>query len=113
MKTQLTKEESQRLLTLGIPKEKASIWNKDKTIFKLNDFLNGEILPLFIEFPNDKYVLSMTGTPVGKYEVYYSGLYYSEFCEEELIDALYQLTCWYYGEYLKQKENGISSTTLF
>lgn len=125
MKTELTKEESQHLLDLGVPKEKASgtfkVFDDDDTlfytqpIFKLEDFLNGEILPKEIEVdksPYDEicyYVLMMH--PLGKqWEVsYYDDdnvdyLFGGIRTHEEPINALYQLTCWYYGEYLKSEE---------
>lgn len=99
MKTRLTTEESQHLWYLGVPKEKASFWNKDILIFTLTDFLKilpkeiNEIEPLIIEWS----VLTK------KWFTYYDS------CEqggnaEELIDALYQLTCWYYGEFLKNEK---------
>lgn len=104
MKTELTFIQSQHLLDLGIPKEKASIHTKDIIIFKLEDFLNGEILPKEIE--KGGYVLTMYGNVVGyAFGVEYEGLIWNVyFKSKELIDALYQLTCWYYGEYLKSKK---------
>lgn len=114
MKTQLTREESQHLIDLGVSKEKASlsvlfeedgpfdIWNEDilaRPIFTIFDFLNGEILPKEIEgglplcfsMDNKKCMCS------------YLIMDESHQKTKELIDGLYQLACWYYGEYLKNK----------
>ena len=138
MKTRLTKEQSQHLIDLGVPKELASetvkVFDEDDTlsytcpIFKLEDFLNGEILPKEIEKHNKKWRLFMSFIPaiddvseewiVGYkgYPLTHKGLSNEEYQEildsefkfelaKELIDALYQLACWYYGEYLKSKSN--------
>lgn len=105
MKIELTREESQHLLDLGVPKEKASIWNKDKIIFKLDDFLNGEILPK--EITHDGYIYKLTMTCGNRCEVRYETehIYHlGTYIKEELIDSLYELTCWYYGEYLKSEK---------
>lgn len=108
MKTTLTTEQSQHLIDLGVPKEKAGI-SEDMygpALFKLENFLNGEILPQWIEFANDKYGLSIKYNPIGrfKYEVCYDDLFYSFiFCYDELIDSLYELACWYYSEFLKSE----------
>lgn len=121
MKTELTKEQSQHLIDLGVSKEKASgkyitpqgkpivssvgVLNETAEIypiFKLEDFLNGKILPKEIEY--DGYTYKLTITCGTKYDVryatemiYHLGVYNGE----ELIDALYHFTCWYYGEFLK------------
>lgn len=118
MKTTLTTEQSRHLIGLGAPKEKASggelysdpsSWIK-RTIptFRLEDFLNGEILPKDLDEDDIKYHLRMEDYYgdwiVGHYNL---GIpYYVDkvFTAEELIDALYQLACWYYGEYLKSEE---------
>lgn len=136
MKTQLTKEQSQHLIDLGVPKEKASgiiqecvvdeyypsylDRPKRKTaqvsrIFKLKDFLNGEILPKIIDFGrghcpltikyidiNDNIHAVVHYAPAYDFPTYLSPS--PRYFKEELIDALYQLACWYYGEYLKSKE---------
>lgn len=113
MKTELTKEQSQHLIDLGVPKEKASDieeysdpvsqWtHRGAPIFKLEDFLNGEILPKEID---DRNRIIESG-PRGHF-AYYIGIYGAigwKPAEEELIDALYELACWYYGEYLKSKK---------
>lgn len=141
MKTKLTKEESQYLISLGVPKEKASgidtdnfenmfllaveaktTGNGDKSIrslstpiFKLEDFLNDEILPkdvLFDENDEDSVMeFGIIHNPILKeWNVYYSCLndkYRGVNIvkrTKKLIDSLYQLTCWYYGEYLKKEK---------
>lgn len=132
MKIELTKEQSQHLISLGVPKEKASgintdnfdniillaaeaiaNGNGDKTIrslsspiFKLEDFLNGEILPKEIETKNGDVWLDIQMMNDGVCVSYeYTGhggcIGYGE--GDELIDALYSLACWYYGEYLKRE----------
>ena len=112
MKKQLTTEQSQHLFELGAPKEKASGYyvasvgglNKIAEIypvFKLDDFLNGEILPK--EIGKGGYYLTMYGNVVGyAFDVEYEGLIWNvSFGNAELIDALYELACWYYGEFKK------------
>lgn len=110
MKTRLTREESQHLIDLGVPKEKASDIECDQweecciPIFELEDFLNGEILPKEVE---DKtwgfiYRLGIKWSNEVDWLVRYNGAIY--FRSVELIDSLYQLACWYYGEYLKSEE---------
>lgn len=119
MKTRLTIEESRHLFELGVPKEKASLKFPIESfftrivygdinkipIFSIQDFLNGEILPREI-FDEANYPFRMEswfveGTPV--WDVQYVGIKESFIQGEELIDALYQLTCWYYSKYLKIK----------
>lgn len=102
MKTQLTKEQSQRLIELGVPKEKASlqvlfeedgpfdIWNEDilsRPIFTLTDLL--EILPREIE---DCPIEIIWEQKESKWNCIYAGLISQ--MSEELIDALYRLTVW-------------------
>lgn len=103
MKTQLTKEESQLLFALGVPKEKA-------TECELEDFLNGEILPKEIVYYED-YDSEFTmqwNCSTQKWDVGYTynmGFWKeTRYSSEELIDSLYQLACWYYGEYLKSEK---------
>ena len=116
MKTELTREQSQHLIDLGVPKEKASEYESEGSgfwattnyypIFKLEDFLNGEILPK--EIPSG-YIYKLTITcDDNKYKVGYKsettrhlGISINEVWAEELIDALYRLTCWYYEDFLK------------
>ena len=117
MKTRLTTVESQHLIDLGVPKEKASgeiiesihqqEYNEPRPkIFKLEDFLNGEILPIEIETykicPFSMESWFVEGTSL--WDVQYVGMQESFIQDKELINALYQLTCWYYGEYLKSEE---------
>lgn len=128
MKTQLTKEQSQHLIDLGVPREKASgididnfdnmvllaaeamaNSNRDKTIrslsspiFKLDDLL--EILPKEIkgEEVNNEYkeaLLSIDYMDKG-WNCAYNGLVYKGGISynKELIDALYELTVWCLGK---------------
>lgn len=122
MKIRLTKEESQHLIDLGVPKEKASMTSNQiergevyyndyyQEIFTLTDLL--EILPKELSDANTnepKPTLQMAYIGVEN-DGYWYGIY--ENCDKvivgteskELIDALYQLTCWYYGEYLKREK---------
>lgn len=136
MKTKLTREQSRHLIELGVPKEKASgidtdsfesmfllaieakangnggkpIRNLSSPIFKIEDFLNGEILPKEImldkehgldfgwDFYENKWVARYSDEDLDC--VFEKALY----SETELIDAFYQLTCWYYGEHLKNEK---------
>ena len=73
-------------------------------IFALDDFLNGEILPKEIEY--DGYTYKLTMTCGNKCEVgYVTEKIYNlgTYINKELIDALYELTCWYYGEFMPKK----------
>lgn len=112
MKTRLTVEQSQHLMDLGVPKGKASI-SEDMygpTLFSLEDFLNGEILPKEINSNGRNYYFAMECMPLGTYSLKYvtlDGKYYlmgNFFQSTELINALYKLACWYYGEYLKSEK---------
>ena len=148
MKTELTKEQSQHLIDLGVPKEKASgvvitipptengirrrTRGIQQSIFKFTDLL--EILPKEIEIPvfyddleepeyYTKYRIafewdSSNFTEIEpQYNAFYkeiafvSGGYLAKFSSEELIDALYELTCWYYGEFLKSEKSKGKCTT--
>lgn len=133
MKTRLTREESQHLIDLGVPKEKASgkyivprgkpivtsvgVLNETDEIypiFKLEDFLNGDILPKEIKPKNswqsaDYYELVLIYTKEDEWDAnYYSwncGEFLSNIPENpELVNSLYRLACWYYGEYLKSEK---------
>ena len=116
MKTALTPKESKHLISLGVPKEKASEiecdqWEECTPIFSLEDFLNGEILPKETEGKYGTSVLVMTFggsdliSNIQEWFAYYDGIIESyRYHAEELIDALYQLACWYYGEYLKSEK---------
>ena len=117
MKTELTYKQTIDLISLGVPKEKASgtikVFDEDDTLFctcpnfKLDDFLNGEILPKEIKKGYSIYLLQITMDKARCMVKYKEGDYswLCSFIEEELIDALYELACWYYGEYLKMKRN--------
>lgn len=140
MKTQLTKEQSQHLIDLGVPKEKASklYWKEltdhhgrriefyysfnegitDKPfalqrvglttfekqdIFTLEDLLNGEILPKEIEVNGEIADLCFDwNSETKRWGAGYAWLTEENAAlEKELIDALYELACWYYGEFKK------------
>lgn len=121
MKTRLTREESLHLIKLGVPKELASgemtvqpigggikgiVPAPRYPIFKLEDLLNGEILPKWINTPEDRYSFAIQITEKGKWIVGFRRVaVWKTYCKyEELIDALYQLACKYYGEYLKSEK---------
>lgn len=94
MKTQLTKEQSQHLIDLGVSKGKASkvfLFNKDKPIFTLTDLL--DLLPSKIKHDNKEATLSMQFIDDG-WSCQYDGLVAKGAIsyKEELIDALYELT---------------------
>lgn len=114
MKTILTKEQSKHLRSLGCKfPNNISIQDNDKEFYirvGLEDFLNGEILPYEIESINvmeDPSILKMEFLSITKrwlvsYENYYD--YRVRRKEEELIDALFEISCWYYGEFLKSEK---------
>lgn len=122
MKTELTTKESQHLIDLGVPKEKASLILPIESyeiedieiingtpIFQLEDFLNGEMLPkvMYQEGLAYAYNLELCWREESKswrvvYDAIGSSIGY--FVAPELIDALYQLACRYYGEYLKSEK---------
>ena len=116
MKTTLTTEQSQHLFDLGVPKHKATevMFNPNNDdygfVFSLTDFLNGEVLPKEIMLDKEH------GLDFGW--DFYANKWYAKYSDEdsiclygnawhvadELIDALYELVCWYYGEYLKSEK---------
>lgn len=117
MKTKLTTEQSQHLIELGVPKERAS---KDRIstikmdvypVFTLTDLL--KILPKIIETEIGQGELYMNYKTlngdiyaVAYYTVFYNTVYYHIPTKynpnKELIDALYELTIWCIeNEYLK------------
>lgn len=141
MKTELTKEQSQHLIDLGVPKEKASGFeyigelkydpcdnyfdtplNEKAPIFRLEDFLNGEILPL--EIYSDVYkegeCNEVLPESYGDYDLVFrrefgkwKATYINSedweidnfYGEDELIDAFYKLACSiYYRKILKENE---------
>lgn len=109
VKTELTREQSQHLIDLGVPKEKASsveqIPDYDNPIFTLTDLLdllpkrleNAPAFTLFIAWRWDNKIIAHydngRGFPVRR-----------RLIRTELIDALYDAACWYYGEYLKSEK---------
>lgn len=108
MKTKLNKDESQHLIDLGVSKEKASDieeysdpisqWtHRGAPIFTLTNLL--EILPKFVgQSTLDIHILVS-----GEWQAMYYAYHPSSKIAHEFIDALYELACWYYGEYLKQE----------
>lgn len=127
MKTELLKEEADRLIQLGVSTDEASIFKiksvssifigetayyppnvpitavKHDYTFNLIDMLKGKILPLETGMPGDpdhKVRLRMYFED-GNWHAEYPGL--KEFEAPELIDALYQLAVWYYEIYETHK----------
>lgn len=106
MKTKLTFEQSQHLIDLGVPEEMASDieeyndpisqWtHRGASIFQLTDLL--VILPKEINNRND---INMEWHSLMEcYVVGYGSIETSRRFAKELIDALYQLACWYYEEF--------------
>lgn len=102
MKTQLTKEESARLISLGVPKEKASERNQVETqilrgysytweyIFTLTDLL--EILPK--EIGHHSCISISWNFITEKWDVDYDYTQGSWHGSKELIDSLYELCVW-------------------
>ena len=103
MKTHLTKEQSQRLMELGVPREKASRKHIELTLeeyrtFDLCDLL--EILPKFVgQSGLDIHVIA-----TGEWQAMFYAYHPSSKIAPELIDALYELACWYYWEFLKREK---------
>lgn len=118
MKMQLTKEQSQHLIDLGVPKEKASAYTYEEShkykggielppvqvpIFTLTDLLG--ILPKEIEITEgckDTLVIDFIG---GSVFAQYTFQTRTRQEEDELIDALYELCVWCLEkEYLNPKK---------
>ena len=95
MKDRLTKEESARLIELGVPKEMATGYITELyhgeteyiDVFSLYDLL--KILPKMV---GDSAIYIHTLAD-GNWSAMYYGFYYSCKIEKELIDALYELLC--------------------
>ena len=114
MKTKLVTKQSQHLIDLGVPKEKATevMFNPNNDdydfVFSLEDFLNGEILPKEIETENGKFYLDIQMTneicSVSYKHIDHHGGWIAYYVAKELINALYLLTYWYYGEFLKSEK---------
>lgn len=111
MKTQLTKEQSQHLIELGFPKWKvqeikpSDVSLKDWTpTITLTDLL--DILPKEILIDGSYYKLIIEWSQTSALVCYrnINGMLTQHFVEKELIDALYELACWYY-EREKQRSN--------
>lgn len=106
MKRELTTEQSQRLLDLGLPEEKASFCEKafddgyrHNPIFSLDDLI--EIVPKYIKYPIEGEFLHpgdffmRWNNRFLHHEVGYIGyLDKTEWCAEELIDAIFLLLEW-------------------
>lgn len=112
MKTELTIEQSQRLIELGVRTEKASEYKvvgstcpsgiggqvmMDRPIFTLTDLL--KILPKEIVVDGDEYYVVYSACyPGGEWGAHYESKwsstaeYVGKSCCMELIDALYELT---------------------
>lgn len=107
MKTNLTPEQSQRLIALGVDPSKASEkskvyepidanhrWESEVPIFTLSDILS--LLPTEIDIHPGSDTHGMV-YHCGQWRVGYSN--YEVFCDHtkvapELIDALFELLCW-------------------
>lgn len=101
MKTILTQEQSQHLIDLGVLKENASI-SEDiygPALFRLKDFLNGKVLPKETLVYGELSIF--WDCNLQEWSVFYNMKWDNPFRAEELIDALYQLACWYYGTFKK------------
>lgn len=113
MKTTLTKEQSNKLLELGVPANKAYTWylgNNPEAmndhVFNLTDIL--EILPKYIEenevFNEDKKAVIIMSYFDDTWNCTYGVLLHKDGfkCKPELIDALYELLLFVIEEgYLK------------
>lgn len=117
MKIELTHEQNMSLIKLGVDPKKASgndFWNPNvngrvfhQPVFTLADLL--VILPKALRRDDLAYWYNFKILWREKDEQWY--VTYDSIGESmafesatELIDALYKLTCWYYGEYLKSEE---------
>ena len=107
MKTQLTNEQSEHLMSLGVPEEKASIKQDmyGPALFTLTDLL--EILPKEIEYKGKVYMIeTFWNKLVQGWCTWYRTAEMTPLClnqdiannptfiETELIDALYELCVW-------------------
>lgn len=116
MKTILNQEQTIKLIKLGVPAEKATgkvccLINDSGRSFPQRAFTLAdlfEILPKEMSYDNKLYELHIDWMNSAWWTSYqWDGIKGSSTLEcksEELIDALYELACWYYGEYLKSKE---------
>lgn len=123
MKTRLTKEQTQHLFKLGVPKTMASDsireYDENETYPSYLDHPKGKVYPIFtltdlLEiFPKEMEVedenrYQLYNFTIEGHEDYWEVSYYTrdEYLNSsingELIDALYEFTCWYYGEFLKE-----------
>lgn len=116
MKDRLTKEQSERLITLGVPKERASEYNVDDymghnqvqggliiygtdiPIFSLSDLLS--LLPKEID-DNQSHSLNIAYIRNEWWAEYISYITEEAWIQKgaiELIDCLYELLCWTINE---------------
>lgn len=115
MKTELTYKETTELIDIGAPRECANGKRYLEGVigyystFTLADLLT--ILPNKISYNHDNCFLMIVRDVYGNYTVGYSfetfdGPTFCVNCEfsGDLIDALYQLTYWYYGVHLKNEK---------
>lgn len=108
MKSRLNKEQSNHLRSLGcaFPNNPAiQDYNGDfYVLIELDDLL--EILPkeIFTEencpFRIESHFVQCTAV----WDAQYVGIAESFIQNKELIDTLYELACWYYGEFLKSEK---------
>lgn len=122
MKKELTQDQSLHLLELGVSKEMASKIDNNYYPIPGNKF-NIEIIPIFtftdlieilpkeIEGKHFNHHLSINfgcDMPEAEHDIWFA--YYDDLNDmtpphaSELIDALYELVCWYYSEYKKEHE---------
>lgn len=111
MKESLTQQQTEKLLALGVSKDKASIKEDmyGPALFTLTDLL--KLLPSTLKVGDDRYIFKIEGDENG--EDYWVSYYHYIFhegsamplslwagAEPELIDALYIAVVWYYGFFL-------------
>ena len=110
MKTILNKEQSGHLVDLGLHSNKWTLYrneqgfNETYEYFTLTDLL--EILPKEIKIDNSLFNLEIHVYNDIVHVIYCVGGMFPLAIKKskELIDALYELACWYYGEFLKSEK---------
>lgn len=115
MKTELTAEQSKHLISLGVPEHFASMTANQlrgepyyndyyQEIFTLTDLL--KILPKEIKFNNGIFNLNIEFWNDIVNVIYCVGGMFPLAIKtsKEIIDALYELVCWYYEVYLKSEK---------
>lgn len=104
MKTILNKEQSRHLCSLGckFPNNIAIHDNNGEFYVSITIIDLLEILPKEID---NRLCINIEWNFITEaWGVNYDFTDSSYFFAEELIDSLYQLACWYYGEYLKSEK---------